>query len=627
MISKIVNGISTSSLDGSDAIFVFSGQSKILLDANDRARDIVKLSIDLGNRVSIDDIATGENGRLFREIFNEALTLGYAHSKSMEFPQVDSYALFFEGSGWATVIANQSVVILFLKDLTTRFEMEKALRESETLFRSFFEQIPDAVFIENEDDDILDANLAATKLLGYLHDEFLTMKVSDLIGRDGRRRIIPRSIIRSELAKTEPFESVDLHKSGYEIPVEVRTGRLVGVKRDLVLSIVRDITERKKLTENLERQVADRMNALAVLYDIVAETSGSVELISILQRSLQLAVSSIHACIGAIHLFNEEKQKFHLVVQHNLSENNTLQVDDYLMRYIVKNRVPERNLQTVQVNLLLEKNKPVNEIAEYIGIPIRSKGNVLGVISIFREFVQPLLKDEISLLNALSEQMGVAVEISQLRQQVETEAIGRERQRIAHDLHDSVTQSLYSLNFQVESWRRSPQRDQVKNFSKWMDILEQTTNQILREMRMLLLELSPVNLSQLGITSALRQRLKTIEKTLAISTVIEANIEEELSPEVEKELYYIALETINNAIKHAHPGKISVMFESNNETLSLEISDDGIGFDVEKGWNAGGIGLKSIQTRAQKIGCELDVYSELDKGSKICVYRKEVGEK
>lgn len=622
MISRIVNSISSSSLDDSDAILVFSGQSKILLDANDRARDITKLPNNLETKVSIDDITTGENGRLFREIFDEALTLGYAYSRSMEFSRVDGYALFFEGSGWATVIAKQSVVIIFLKDLTPRFEMEKALRESEILFRSFFEQIPDAVFIENEDDDILDANLAATKLLGYSREEFLTMKVSDLIGRDGRRRIIPRSIIKSELAKTEPFESVDLHKSGYEIPVEVRTGRLVGVKRNLVLSIVRDITERKKLTENLERQVADRMNALAVLYDIVAETSGSVELISILQRSLDLAVNSIHACVGTIHLLNGENQNFRLVVQHNLSENNTMQLDDYLTQYITKNFRTEKNLQIVQVNLLLERKKPINDIAEYIGIPIRSKGNVLGVISIFREFVQPLLKDDISLLNALSEQMGVAVEISQLRQQVETEAIGKERQRIAQDLHDSVTQSLYSLNFQVESWRRSPQCDQIKNFSKWMDVLEQTTHQILREMRMMLLELSPVNLSQLGIIGALRQRLQTIEKNLAIYTVIEANIKEDPPPEVEKELYYIALEAINNAIKHAYPSKISVMFESDNKTLFLQISDDGTGFDVDKGWNTGGMGLKSIQTRAQKIGCQLSVHSELGEGSQVRIYRK-----
>ncbi|MFW6333507.1 MAG: PAS domain S-box protein, partial [Thermodesulfobacteriota bacterium] len=119
-----------------------------------------------------------------------------------------------------------------------------ALREREEWFRILFEEGPDAVFIETLDDRILDANAAASEMLGYSREEFRAMRVADLQAPEVRGE--PGGIIRDELARGDFFEGLDLRKDGTMVPIEVHNRRMRIQGRDLVLSIVRDITERKR---------------------------------------------------------------------------------------------------------------------------------------------------------------------------------------------------------------------------------------------------------------------------------------------------------------------------------------------------------------------------------------------
>ena len=119
-----------------------------------------------------------------------------------------------------------------------------ALREREEWFRILFEEAPDAVFIETLDDRILDANAAATEMLGYTREEFRAMRVADLQAPEVRGET--GGIIRDELARGDFFEGLDLRKDGTRVPIEVHNRQMHIQGRDLVLSIVRDITERKR---------------------------------------------------------------------------------------------------------------------------------------------------------------------------------------------------------------------------------------------------------------------------------------------------------------------------------------------------------------------------------------------
>jgi PAS domain S-box-containing protein len=149
------------------------------------------------------------------------------------------------------------------QELAARRQTEAALRESETYFHALFDQASDAIFIEDLNDVIIDANQRACDMLGYTREALLQMTVPDLQAPE--RRGIPGQIIKNELAhyNGQPFEGVNIRQDGTRVPVEVTTSSLRVGERDLAFSIVRDITERKEMEERLRRQ--ERLAAIGQL--------------------------------------------------------------------------------------------------------------------------------------------------------------------------------------------------------------------------------------------------------------------------------------------------------------------------------------------------------------------------
>jgi PAS domain S-box-containing protein len=153
--------------------------------------------------------------------------------------------------------------LLVITDITERVRMEEALRESEERYRTLFEQANDAIFVNTEDDVILDVNRRACELLGYTRKELLQMKTFELQAPEVREP--GGNVIKHELERYggQPFETVDLHRDGTRIPVEVSTSYIAGKESRLALGIVRDIRERKRAEEERERLISELQEALA----------------------------------------------------------------------------------------------------------------------------------------------------------------------------------------------------------------------------------------------------------------------------------------------------------------------------------------------------------------------------
>ncbi|NMC77134.1 MAG: PAS domain S-box protein [Candidatus Methanofastidiosa archaeon] len=137
-------------------------------------------------------------------------------------------------------------------DITSRKKMEEELKESEERFRLFFEKANDPIFLVSDDDSILDVNEAACKKFGYSKEEFLLLKIPDIQAPEVRGA--PGTVIKSELEKyaDKPFEAIGIDKSGKRFYVEVVATRLKLKGKDVVLNISRDISERKKLEEEIK---------------------------------------------------------------------------------------------------------------------------------------------------------------------------------------------------------------------------------------------------------------------------------------------------------------------------------------------------------------------------------------
>jgi PAS domain S-box-containing protein len=146
-------------------------------------------------------------------------------------------------------------IIMFTEVITERKQAEQARRESEKRYQTIFEKASDAIFLENKHDEILEVNQRACELFGYSREELLAMKVPDLQAPDVRGAV--GSVVSRDLKRYQdtPFESLGLYRSGKRIPIEVTNTMVVDQGRTLVLSIVRDITERKQLERRRQEQI------------------------------------------------------------------------------------------------------------------------------------------------------------------------------------------------------------------------------------------------------------------------------------------------------------------------------------------------------------------------------------
>lgn len=218
---------------------------------------------------------------------------------------------------------------------------------------------------------------------------------------------------------------------------------------------------------------------------------------------------------------------------------------------------------------------------------------------------------------------GVSTDITE-RERVEEKkrelAVLEERARLARDLHDSVTQSLYSVTLFSEAARRSVGNGDVKSLENLLEPLGETAQQALKEMRLLLFQLRPAELEQEGLHGAIQKRLNTVEERAGITTQLIREGPIDLSKTVERELYRIAQESLNNAIKHASASTVTVrIIGKDSGEVMLDITDNGKGFDPESLGDKSGLGLTSMRERVERLGGQLRVSSSPGNGTVISV--------
>jgi signal transduction histidine kinase len=213
-----------------------------------------------------------------------------------------------------------------------------------------------------------------------------------------------------------------------------------------------------------------------------------------------------------------------------------------------------------------------------------------------------------------------------LRKSEMEKAIAAERSRLARELHDSVTQSLYSLTLLAEAGQRMIQAEELQQIAGNQARLGEIAQQALQEMRLLVYELRPLALESEGLMGALEQRLETVERRAGIQARMLVDVDThqgqgqvELAPDLEEELYGIAQEALNNALKHARASRVVLSVGVTDEFVTLEIADDGQGFDPADVRDTGGLGLVSMRERAEKIGGQLTIRSVPGEGASVTV--------
>ncbi len=201
-----------------------------------------------------------------------------------------------------------------------------------------------------------------------------------------------------------------------------------------------------------------------------------------------------------------------------------------------------------------------------------------------------------------------------------------ERKKIARELHDTVSQALFSSNLFSESISKTWKTDPIRSLNT-LDIVRNLNRSALNDIRTLVLELMPEKKRKEDLAVLLKELLASVgNKFPNIKTEIEINGKSELPDMVKHEIYRIAQEAVNNTIKHANTALLKVVLKSNDEELKLVISDNGRGFDVDfEERDPRSFGLNIMYERARLIGASINIESSPGKGSTISlVYSKPV---
>ncbi|HTY08009.1 MAG TPA: cache domain-containing protein [Candidatus Edwardsbacteria bacterium] len=392
----------------------------------------------------------------------------------------------------------------------------------------------------------------------------------------------------------------------------------------------------KQLSESytqLEQRVEARTRELASLNAISAVVSRSLDLSEVLSAALDEAMAITRMEVGAAYNLQDgdtpiEDRQLVLAASRGLPDAFFRRIGPRPVGGTTVQNPPAAQQPTAwrigdypdgEVKEALE----AEGVRQVISVPLLAKGTLVGAMSLgTRHEEQPLSPEELSLLAAIGQQIAVAAENARLYDQAEQSAAAAERQRLSRELHDSVTQSLYGVTMYAEAAARLLDAGNTTTAIAHLRELRDTAQEALREMRLLIFELRPLALEKIGLAAALQARLESVEMRGGMTTELSVEGEEDsehLPRLIEEELYHIAQEALNNALKHAHAQHLALRLRFSEAETLLEVCDDGVGFVPSASGAGGGLGLASLKERAQKIGAKLSIESAPGSGTQIQV--------
>jgi signal transduction histidine kinase len=288
-----------------------------------------------------------------------------------------------------------------------------------------------------------------------------------------------------------------------------------------------------------------------------------------------------------------------------------------------------QNLQPVAVNSLeavlseagayrkASRMRLLRKLAEdfhsILSVPLITNGEPAGALTLYYAHSRPFNEDEIGLAVAFCDQSALAIENARLREHLREEAINAERSRLARELHDSVTQMLFSASLIAEVLPAVWKRDLVEG-QRALDELRQLTRGSLAEMRAMLLELRPAGLEDARLENLLRQLAEAVTGRTRIPVQVQIEPAPALPPPVRLAFYRISQEALNNVAKHS--GALSAGVElrvqplpGNRQQVDLTIWDTGYGFNPSA-VHSDQLGLSIMRERAAAAGANISIQSK-----------------
>ena len=411
--------------------------------------------------------------------------------------------------------------------------------------------------------------------------------------------------------------------AGYRLRVRAIEAR----SRELEIQVA----ERTRTLAERTRETERRKQELEALYRADAELHRRLSLDEVLQALVDIAVDILRADKSSLLVWDEAREK--LVVRFARGYRpETIAEMSFAPGHGTVGRVASTGkpiaVKEARTDPRVAKREKITEpegIRSFMQVPIEIGGEVFGVFS--ADYTQPRAfgQEEKRLFLALAQRAALAIDTAQLHEKSQELAVIEERNRLARDLHDAVTQTLFSSSLIAEALPELWESDPAEGRELLRD-MKQLSRGALAEMRTLLLELRPTALAETPLPDLLRQLGDAVTGRTGIPVRVSANGQCRAAPELHVALYRIAQEALNNVVKHACASQVHVdlnctpytedQFGPSPTKIELRVSDDGCGFDPSQ-IPPDRLGLDIIRERAQAVGAEIEVQTQADHGTTI----------
>ena len=442
------------------------------------------------------------------------------------------------------------------------------LRRREAEYREVFEAIGDGLVVATPAGRIVTANPAFCRMLGTDPASVVGTELTRWVAPE-RHHLVDDLEAAVASGAVHAVDNVHVHTDGTRFPVEVRASAFTFRGQPHVLAVVRDVTERHALRTLLERR-------LRALSEVAAAITLDQPLEATLSHVARTLVEAGSASACSVQLLAEDGSPG-LVASHGLPQGD------------------EEGLRLV--------------------LPLDSLGRHAGAVSVHLPDKDPPSDDERAFLGAIVDQAATAVENDRLLQGARETAALTERQRLARELHDSVSQALFGIALGARTARALAETD-PQAAAEPLEYVLTLAEAGLAEMRALIFELLPEAIETEGLVTALDRQMRAVRARHQLRIDVTLGVEPDVPLAFKEALYRIAQEAVHNVVKHAAASRVEVALATAGDVLSLRVTDDGRGFDTS-GSFTGHLGLHSMRERAELLGGSCGLRSRPGEGTSI----------
>ena len=510
------------------------------------------------------------------------------------------------------------------------------LLPSEEAYRNIFEAARDGLVIYDIGlDSVVEANPAACEMHGFTRQEF--------IGLNSTAFLLPESqaLFNEQIRTIESgsgSESLIVHmrKDGSPFHVEVH-GSVINYRgRQCLLSVIRDVSQRIQSEKILSGQITEHIREQAVLLAISHTLASTLEfqpglILDQLREIIEYTYCGLFALedstLVALAMRGTPQLEGALPLRIHLQGPESLSALFNRQQPIRIADIWSDNPQAEFLRALLHDGEAavLEGTYSWMWVPLAAQGRLLGGVAVAHAKQNYFTSHHADLALSVANQAAITMVNTELNKQAQALAVLEERQRLAHNLHDAINQSLFSAGLIAEVLPRLWERDQAEA-RRSLEDLRKLTRGAMAEMRALLAELRPSTLTD----AELGDLLRLLGNAFTGRTNIPARVilvgQGILPADVQVAIYRICQEALNNIAKHAGASRVEINLKHEDTAIELAIQDDGQGFDPER-TTSGHYGLSMMRERAEGVGAQLSITSQPGHGTELIIRWKEAGKK